>query len=79
MTKQELYNHIIHLKTRLEIKINFSYLPLQRKRNELFEKTDFKKIMELETVMEPLKNEIANEYDEILRLKKEYIKLFTSQ
>ena len=78
MTKEQTYENIMRLKTQLEIKVNCKYLPLQRQRDVLFERTDFKRIMEIETIMLPLKNEIANEYDELLRLRNEYMKKFYS-
>jgi hypothetical protein len=71
MTKEEQYKKVLELRETLEWKINSEFLPLQREINKLLEEQNFNKYMELLPAYNSLGDQIAKEYDELLKTHKD--------
>jgi hypothetical protein len=78
MTKEEQYLNVLRFKAALELKINRDYLPLQKQMDKLLDEQNLKEYLELEAVFAALRTQIADEYDELLRMRNELDKRFAS-
>lgn len=71
MTKEEQYKKVLELRDTLEWKINTEFLPLQREINKLLEEQNFNKYIELLPTYDSLGEQIAKEYDQLLKIHKD--------
>ena len=76
VTEQEVRTIIFKMKANLEYTINLEYLPLQREMGAAEKSGDVKRYMELENQIAPLRNQIAEEYDRLLLIKRRYNEMF---
>ena len=75
-TQESLYKRIFELKKIVEDKANFEFLPMQKKMEKLLAVQDFQTYMELEKLIAPMRKEIADNYDELIKLREAYFKYY---
>ena len=75
-TQESLYKRIFDLKKAIEDKANFEFLPMQKQMEKLLAERDFQTYMQLEIIIAPMRKEISDNYDELVRLRKKYFKYY---
>lgn len=77
-SKDEYITLIAKLKYNLEAKLNGLYLPLQKQMINAENTKDVKKYYELESQIAPLRKEVAEEYDQLLKVRNRFYELYGS-